>query len=734
MILRGDDKMSENRYKDYDSLIQIVSASANAYDKDLIDKAYKCAFKAHDGQKRVSGVPYILHPVSVAYILCELGMDTQSIVAAILHDVVEDTSVTIDDIKKDFGEEIANLVDGVTKLGKIPYSSKEEQQAENIRKMLIAMSRDIRVIIIKLADRLQNMRTIGCMTPQKSRDKSLENMEVFAPIAHRLGIRQIKEELEDLSLKQLDPVAYKEIERSLALRKDDREKFLEVIKKRIKDRIPQYIPNVYIEGRVKSANGIYRKMFLKGRSIEEIYDIYAVRIIVDTVNDCYNVLGIIHDMFQPIPNRFKDYISIPKPNMYQSLHTTVLSREGIPFEAQIRTWDMHRTAEYGIAAHWKYKLGISGSENSLEKRLAWIRQMIDNQKDTEDATDIIRNIKLDLAPEEVFVLTPKGGVLSLPTGATVIDFAYAIHTEVGNKMIGAKVDKRIVPIDYKVKTGEIVEIITTKDKTKGPNRDWLKIVRTSEARIKIKQWFKREKRDENILEGKAEVEKELRRNNISLTQEELTNILEPIFRRNQFNTLDDFYASIGYGGLQTWRVMPKIKDGYIKLKGNIETNKPKLPSPETGNKKQDSVFVEGMDNCLIRISKCCNPVPGDKIIGFITRGYGVSVHKVGCSNVPRNISKCDQPERWVKVHWVDSKNPQFKVMIKIQAQDNESVLSDITKQLYKMRLKVIALNSKIMSNKTVSIDVVVVVRDVEHLNSVTASISRIKNVLSVCRA
>ena len=486
----------------YEELKALLLASDRDFDMEKIDKAYQFALESHGDQKRRSGVPYILHPVSVAYILVELGMDTESIVASLLHDVVEDTPVGLEEIKKLFGIEVANLTDGVTKLGRIPYSSREEQQAENLRKMLIAMADDIRVIIIKLADRLHNMRTIEFMPDQKRRDKALETMEVYAPIAHRLGIRALKEEMEDISLRYLDPIGYHEIESALAMKSGEREEFINKIKKQIYDRVSSVIPNVHLEGRVKSINGIYRKVFVQGKSMEEIYDIYAVRVIVDSLNDCYNVLGMIHDMYRPIPNRFKDYISTPKPNLYQSLHTTVLGKEGVPFEVQIRTWEMHHTAEYGIAAHWKYKLGLTKSD-SFEQRLMWVRQMLENQQDTVDSTELVRTIKTDLAPEEVFVFTPKGDVISLPIGSTVIDFAYAIHSAVGNRMIGAKVDGRIVPIDYKVKTGEIIDVLTTKEESHGPSRDWLKIVKTSEARNKIRQWFKKEKREENIIEGTA---------------------------------------------------------------------------------------------------------------------------------------------------------------------------------------------------------------------------------------
>ncbi len=476
-----------------------------------IDKAYALAEEVHSAQLRYSGQPYIIHPIAVANILVDFGMDAQSIEAALLHDTVEDTDVTLEQLKREFGDEVAALVDGVTKLGKVPLATKEEFQAENIRKMLLAMYQDIRVIIIKLADRLHNMRTLDFMAPQKKRDIALETLEIYAPIAHRLGIRAAKEELEDLAIRFLDPIAYADIEKSLDQMTKSRLEFLEETKEKIRERISTVVKNPQIDGRIKSVHGIYRKMYMQNKNFDQIYDIYAIRIIVDSVIDCYNCLGVIHDMFRPMPGRFKDYISTPKPNMYQSLHTTVLGRDGIPFEVQIRTWEMHRTAEFGIAAHWKYKLGLKGKSN-LDERLAWIRQMLDDQKESGDVQELVRAIKSDLIPEDVFVFTPRGDVINLPSGATVIDFAYAIHTAVGNKMVGAKVDGRIVPIDYQVKTGEIVEVLTSSQQGKGPSRDWLSIAKTSSARNKIRSWFKNEKRDENIVEGKAEVEREFPRN------------------------------------------------------------------------------------------------------------------------------------------------------------------------------------------------------------------------------
>ena len=719
----------------YEDLKKLLQNSERDYDMELIDRAYHLADDSHSGQKRLSGDSYISHPVAVACILVELGMDSESIAAGLLHDVVEDTPITLEQISRGFGEDIAKLINGVTKLGRIPYSSREEQQAENIRKMLIAMAEDIRVIIIKLADRLHNMRTGRFWKPQTQRDKALENMEVYAPIAHRLGIRAVKEELEDLSLRYLDPIAYQEIESGLALHRNEREAFIEETKAHIRERVSQLIPNVYLEGRVKSVNGIYRKMFIQGKNMDQIYDIYAVRVIVDTVNDCYNVLGIIHDMYRPLPNRFKDYISTPKPNMYQSLHTTVIGKEGIPFEVQIRTWEMHHTAEYGIAAHWKYKLGISRGD-SLEQRLSWIRQMLENQKESGDATDLVRTIKSDLAPEEVFVFTPKGEVINLPSGSPVIDFAYAIHRAVGNRMVGAKVDKKIVPIDYKVKTGEIIEILTTKEVGRGPSRDWLKIVKTSEARNKIRQWFKREKRDENIAEGKAELEREFKRNNIDFTEEELSSFLQQIGKKQSCQTDDDVYAAIGYGGIQLWKLMPKVREEYQKTHRQAKDSElPELPTvPEAPKKAAEGVIVDGMENCLIKFSRCCNPLPGDEIIGFITRGFGVSIHKRSCSNVPRKISEAAEPERWVNVHWAGTVKEDFKSTLEIIATDRSGLLADVTQQLFNMHIAIHSLNSRETKDGGAVITATITIHGLEHLQSIIARLSGIEGVYSVRRS
>ncbi len=699
-----------------------------------VDKAFRLAAELHSAQLRYSGQPYIIHPIAVANILVDFGMDAQSIEAALLHDTVEDTDMTLEQLKADFGDEVAALVDGVTKLGKVPLATKEEFQAENIRKMLLAMYQDIRVIIIKLADRLHNMRTLEFMAPQKKRDIALETLEIYAPIAHRLGIRAAKEELEDLAIRFLDPIAYTDIEKSLDLMSRSRSEFLEETKEKIRERISTVVKDPQIDGRIKSVHGIYRKMYMQNKNFDQIYDIYAIRIIVDSVIDCYNCLGVIHDMFRPMPGRFKDYISTPKPNMYQSLHTTVLGRDGIPFEVQIRTWDMHRTAEFGIAAHWKYKLGLRGGKSNLDQRLAWIRQLLDDQKESGDVQELVRAIKSDLVPEDVFVFTPRGDVITLPSGATVIDFAYAIHTAVGHKMVGAKVDGRIVPIDYQVKTGEIVEVLTSSQVGKGPSRDWLTIAKTSSARNKIRSWFKNEKRDENIAEGKAEIEREFRRNYIRLNDEDYAQFLQNLAARQRFDNLDDFYAAIGFGGISVIRLMPYIKEEYNK---NYRPQEPAEPLREIQTTRQskgkDGVTVEGVDNVLIKFSRCCNPLPGDDIIGFITRGHGISVHKRDCTNVPRDLSSCPEPERWVRVSWNQDVKKEFKAALQITALSRIGLMADISLQLANMRVNINEISSRDAKDGRSTIYMTITVSNVDHLKNVISRVEKVDGVLSVER-
>ena len=727
----------ENPDELYSKLITLVRENMAENDVSLVEKAYFVAKKAHEGQFRFSGEPYIIHPISVAIILYNLGMDGESMAAALLHDVVEDTDMTKENIQEDFGEDVANLVEGVTKLGKVPIFTKEEQQAENVRKMLMAMSQDIRVIIIKLADRIHNMRTLSFMRPDKRREKAQETLEIYAPIAHRLGIRGVKEELEDLAISYLDPVAYKEIQEKLEHQQSKRKEYLDSIQKKISDRIKQVVPNSSISGRIKSVHGIYRKMYMQGKSFDEIYDIYAVRIIVDDVIDCYNCLGIIHDMFKSIPGRFKDYISTPKANMYQSLHTTVIGDEGIPFEVQIRTWEMHRTAEYGVAAHWKYKLGMNGRQR-FEEKFSWIRQLLESQNVSENPQDIVNTIKTDLVQEEVFVFTPKGSVINLPAGSTVVDFAYAIHSAVGNRMVGAKVDGRIVPIDYVVKTGEIVEIVTSSQQNKGPSRDWLKFVKTSGARNKIRSWFKKERREENILEGKMEVEREFKRNFIRLTDQQFEKFVLEIAQRQRFNSADDFFAAIGYGGISINKLMPHIKDEYVKefkQPEPVEEDIIKIskPAQQKRTKSQEGVVIEGIDNCLIKLSKCCSPLPGDNIIGFITRGHGVSIHKRDCTNVPKVIELSDEPDRWIAASWDNSAKEDFTATVSIACLDRVGLMADISKMIADMRVMIYGINTKSKKDGRASIELTIGVNGKEHLNSVMAKLRKINGVLDIER-
>ena len=727
--------MSNNEVKTYDDLLEAIRTTGRPFDLAMIDKAYHVADKAHEGQFRKSGDPYITHPLAAACILVELGMDSECVAAGLLHDVVEDTKVSLQEIQKMFGPSVAHLIDGVTKLGRIPYTTREEEQAENIRKMLIAMVDDIRVIIIKLADRLHNMRTLQYMSPQKQRDKALENMEIFAPIAQRLGIRTVKDELEDLSLRYLDPMGYKEIEENLAFKREERMKFIGEIEEQILERMRPVIPKVYVEGRVKSIHGIYRKMFVQGRHIDEIFDVYAVRVIVDTVNDCYNALGVIHDLYRPIPSRFKDYISTPKPNLYQSLHTTVLSMTGIPFEVQIRTWEMHHTAEYGIAAHWKYKLGITSTKkDALEASVTWARQLLSNQT-TGDPTDLVKSIKTDLSQETVFVFTPMSEVISLPAGSTVIDFAYAIHSAVGNRMIGAKVNKRMVSITHVVQNGDIVEILTTKEITNGPSRDWLNIVRTSEAKNKIRQWFKRERREENIETGRSELEKEMRRAGIVFSEAELSEILSSTMKKKSCNTLEDLFCAIGYGGISLSSVMPRLRDEYTKRKEKEMDLPRRIVQRENvhSHKSGSGILVEGMENCLTKLAKCCNPLPGDDIIGFITRGHGVSVHKRDCVNVPQNTMTSEEPERWVRAYWIANVHEEFSTTLEIVADTRRGLLAETTQQLYNMHIVVESMNSRVAKDGSTVITVTITVGGAEHLVSVIHRLSNIPGITLIRR-
>ena len=715
-----------NTYMTYEDLTKYIEESGRSYDMKLLDQAYELAAKAHDGQMRRSGEPYICHPLNVAKLLVELGMDSQSIAAALLHDVVEDTAVTLEEIKSKFGPDVALLVDGVTKLTKMTFSSLEEQKAENLRKMLLAMSQDVRVMIIKLCDRVHNMRTGDAWPEQKRRDKALETMEVYAPIAHRLGISGIKEELEDRSLRYLDPVGYNEINNLLDTHGAE---FLNGIRSDIREHLKENgIEPECIKSRVKSVYGIYRKMYMQRKNFDEIYDIYAVRIILDNVAECYNALGQIHDMYHPLPNRFKDYISTPKPNGYQSLHTTVIGREAIPFEVQIRTNEMDRMAEYGVAAHWKYKAGVS-SRDRLDERLAWVRQLLEIQREADDSEELLRDIKSDLLPEEVFAFTPRGDVINLPAGATAIDFAYAIHSAVGNRMIGAKVNNRIVPIDHVISTGEIIEVITG-PADKGPSRDWLKIVKTSEAKNKIRNWFKKERREENIAEGRAALDRELRRNMINLTDAKMQEMLAEVARRQRMNSVEEMCAAIGYGGLLLSKIMPKIKEEYTRIREEEAPREAVIPKRVHAT---DGVIVEGIDNCPIKFAKCCSPLPGDEIIGFVTRGFGVSIHKRDCANARESMRHPENTDRWVHAYWDEAEKENYKATLDIVCMDRANLVSDVALALGDMRVPIYSLTARAAEQGRARMSVTVGITNTEHLNSVVARLKKIKDVVSVTR-
>ncbi|MGI6182079.1 MAG: RelA/SpoT family protein [Agathobaculum sp.] len=697
-----------------------------------IRAAYECAAAAHEGQKRKNGEPYIIHPVSVAEIIVEMGLDTDSICAGLLHDCIEDTEFGYKEIENKFGTPVAELVDGVTRLGMLRYS-KEQEQFEDLRKMFMAMAKDIRVILIKLADRLHNARTFQYLPERKQRDKALETMEIYAPIAHRLGMSRIKWELEDLSLKVLDPIGYNEIVEGLKAQSEQHEEFL----KRIQDCIGKKLEEAHIRhalsARVKHIYSIYRKMYAQHKTINEIYDICAVRVIVDSVADCYNVLGYVHDLYKPIPGRFKDYISTPKPNGYQSLHTTVIGREGIPFEIQIRTEEMHKMAEYGVAAHWKYKQGLDKKGN--EEAFAWIRQMLEAQQDTE-AEDFIKNIKVDLFADEVFVFTPKGDVVNMPAGATPIDLAYAIHSAVGNRMTGCKLNGRIAPIDSQLKNGDIVEILTSKE-AHGPSRDWLKIIKTTEARSKIKQWFKKECREENIVNGRDDLDRELRANLLYNSFYENEDIQKNTLNKFSFATLDELYAAIGYGGITLTKVINKVKDDVGRLRRQHEQAEraahPQEP-PRRTSKSTTGVVVEGIDNCLVKFARCCTPIPGDEIIGFVTRGYGVSIHRRDCTNVHVD----EDPERWVKAWWDEDlassdRTSRFSTGLQISTRSHIGVLSDVTTVLAACKINVHDLSARDLNDGFGIINALVDVAGVHQLDNLISRLRSIKGVLDVTR-
>ena len=678
----------------YESLQATLQKYMPGKDMTIVEKAIQYAQDKHKDQKRKDGSPYIIHPLAVAEIVAEMGLDTDAVLGAILHDCIEDTDASHDDIARRFGDVTAELVEGVTKLTRANFSSSEEQQMENLRKMFMAMSKDIRVVLIKIADRLHNMRTMQYQTPAKQISKCRETMDIYAPLAHRLGMQKMKWELEDIALRYLDPAGYEDIMSYLKAHKEQDEAFMRTIQEKITGRLSDMGIHSKTYGRIKHVYSIYRKMHAQGKSLEELYDIYAFRVVVDSIPDCYNVLGHIHDLFNLVPGRFKDYISTPKPNMYQSLHTTVIGSQGIPFEVQIRTWQMHETAEYGIAAHWKYKQG-AGTGN--EKDFEWVRRLLESQQDT-DAEDYVNSLKIDMFDDEVFVFTPKGKIVSLPAGSTPIDFAYAIHSGVGNSLVGAKVNNRIVNIDASLQNGDIVEIITSKT-AKGPSRDWLNICKSNQARTKIKQWFKKEKREENILHGKASFEAEMKRLLLPLPAAMDDELEKSLLKKLSFDNWEDMYAAIGYGGLTAVKAVGRIRDDINRaVKAEKANISPLRTNPDPDGVKRNrhavnGVIVEDIDSCMIKFSKCCTPVPGDAIVGFITKGFGVSIHRVDCPNTA-GMSDPRQAARWVRVRWDNVEEQPFETTLELDCITRDGLLLDVAMVMTAARVRVKELTGK----------------------------------------
>ena len=709
----------------YDSMVRAIERYTPYVNMSLVDEAVDYARAKHRDQRRKDGSPYIIHPLAVAEIVAEIGLDTDSIVAALLHDCLEDTNSTHAEIARRFGPTVAELVEGVTKLTRVNYSTQEEQQMENLRKMFLAMSKDIRVILIKIADRLHNTRTMAYQTPEKQLSKSRETMDIYAPIAYRLGMQKIKWELEDISLKYLDPEGYRNLMGYLDAHQQESDELMRSIQKKLTERLSSYGIECSIYGRIKHIYSIYRKMKMQNKTIEELYDLYAIRVIVDSIPDCYNVLGHVHDLFTPVPGRFKDYISTPKTNMYQSLHTTVIGSEGMPFEVQIRTRDMHHTAEYGIAAHWKYKQGLSGSE---EKEFEWIRQLLESQQES-DAEDYIQTLKVDMFDDQVFVFSPRGKVISLPAGSTPIDFAYSIHSAVGNSMVGAKVNNRIASYDMALRNGDIVEIITSKS-AKGPSRDWLKICKSNQARSKIKQWFKRERREENVAHGKSSFEAELRRLGFqpSVLQDE--ELLQNLLRRNSFDALDDMYAAIGYGGLTAAKAAGRVRDDLLHASRAAQPREVRESQKPKAN--PSGVTVEGIDSCMFKFSRCCTPVPGDDIVGFITKGFGVSIHRRDCPNAAA-ANDPDQNGRWVSASWNAAENAPFVTTLEIEATDRDGLLLDTATVLSTAKVRVVEISGKDLPGGRAMILISFEVRNIDELNGIRNRLRNLSGVTTVRR-
>ena len=723
---------------DTSRLMTLLDESGIKYDKDKIEEAYRYAEEAHRGQFRKSGEPYITHPLAVAEICAELNLGTDAVCAALLHDCVEDCpGASLEDIGARFGPEVEKLVDGLTKLVTIPFEDKEEEHIENLRKMFLAMSRDIRVILIKLCDRLHNMRTLSSHDEEKQRLIALETMHVYAPLAHRLGIQKIKQELESLALQYLDPIGYEEIRGYIEKKYGQNIGFIERVQKEISDKLTEQGLSFSMTGRVKTIYSIYRKMYRQNKHFDEIYDFYAVRIIVETELDCYTVLGLMHEMYNSIPGRFKDYISTPKPNNYRSLHTTVIGRDGIPFEVQIRTREMHEIAEYGIAAHWKYKTGARAGED-ISKKLEWIHMLLESEQKSLDTDEFISPLKIDMFEDEVFVFTPKGDVIQLPSGSCGIDFAYAIHSGVGNKMVGVKINGTIAPITQVLETGQIVEVLTSAS-SKGPSRDWLKVVKSGEAKNKIRAWYKKEKRDENIEIGKAEINREFDRIRKGFSDEEKEKILLAIANRFGLGSVEDLYNSVGYGGLAVSRLHGKIEDEIVR-QGKAQAPPPELVVTQTESEKKiakkntGGVIVEGLDNCQVKFAKCCTPLPGDEIVGFITRGYGVSIHKFDCPNAVRGLSG-EERDRWVKASWAEGAGEtaanSYSASLVMTVADNIGVIAAVSTTLAELRVPIIALNTQPVDENYTRIHMTVGTRNRGHLNFIIDRLKKNPDIVQI---
>ncbi|MDO5713196.1 MAG: bifunctional (p)ppGpp synthetase/guanosine-3',5'-bis(diphosphate) 3'-pyrophosphohydrolase [Tissierellia bacterium] len=710
------------------NLINKIKTYNPNVDEDAISRAFKMAESHHKGQKRRSGEEYIIHPYHVALNLAEMNMDTPTIIAGLLHDTIEDTDVTYEDIKREFNEEIADLVDGVTKLKKLSYQSKQEKQAENIRKMVLAMAKDIRVIIVKFADRLHNMRTLEYMTEQKKKEIARETIEIYAPLADRLGISKIKWELEDLSLRYLDPDGYYKLVDMVSKRRSERLSLINGIISILYENLSDIHIHADINGRPKNFYSIYKKMHFKGRSFDEIYDLSAIRVLVENIKDCYGVLGVVHTMWKPIPGRFKDYIAMPKPNKYQSLHTTVIDESGETFEVQIRTYEMHKTAEYGIAAHWKYKEGVSKS-TSFDENLTWLRQLLEWQKDVNDPNDFMETLKIDFFADEVFVFTPRGDVINLPEGSTPIDFAYRVHSAVGNTCVGAKINGRIVPLNYKLKNGNIVDIITNPNS--GPSLDWLNIVKSSQAKNKIRQYFKVRDRDKNIVRGKDSLEREAKRLGYKIGDIIKDDWLEEVKNKLKVSSTDDMFAAVGYGSMSVNQVMAKLVDIYHRENVNVKTVDTSnfQAAPKKKKKAKSGVFVKGIDNVKIRFAKCCNPVPGDEIIGYITMGRGVSIHRMDCTNIAQN----DDKSRYIDVSWDTGESGSYSAEIEVRAVDKSNVIGDIANRINDSKVELTSLSAKTTKDNVLIINIILEIHNIEELGRLIKKLKKIKNVLEAYR-